>query len=354
MAETNDPTSITRAQAAVAKKVAKVMPEARIFEPKDKGTYYGPIVFADTKNVAQQVGEQTVVVHPRADMKLAVGEGDKAPTLKKGQVVSVKWDLAEDVGRSVPTLEAADPERWKERAARTPASEQHTKLARDVLGERFGVYNAPSAEAALSPRYEGVIAATTDSHLIQRINSRTAIVHAVGPELAQQYAAGQEVSVTYDNGKVRDVAEVARTNEQARTRPAPEREAPAQDDDKARARSFVLARNLVRQSHGPDAKLYNASRVDDQAGKFRGPIVSVTEHHAVQRVGNDGKFIVHDRSSLDGEVRAGRFVQIDYDKGKAQVKEAQTRQQQRTQQQSQSRAPARPAEDRSRNQGLSR
>lgn len=353
MADTNNPTSITPDQAAVAKKVAKAMPDARIFEPKDKGNYYGPVVFADKKHVAQQVGEQTVVVHSRADMKLS-GEGDKAPSFKKGEVVSVQWAHAEDVGRSVPTIEAADPERWKERAARTPASEQHTKLARDVLGERFGVYNAPSAEAALSPRYEGVIAATTDSHLIQRVNSRTAIVHAVGPELAQQYAAGQEVAVSYDNGKVREVAEVQRTREQKVERPTPAREqGPTRDDDdKAKARSFVLARNLVRQSHGPDAKLYNASRVDDQAGKFRGPLVSVTDHHAVQRVGNDGKFIVHDRASLEGEVRTGRFVQIDYDKGRAQVKEAQTRRQQR--EQTQSRAPARPAEDRSRGQGLSR
>lgn len=333
-------------QKAILKKVAKLIPEAKVFEPRAKGTYYGPVVYADKKHVTQQVGDNTVVAHPRKDMAIAEGQAVTA-----GTVVNVKYDG----NAQAPTLEGADPERWKERTAREPASPELTAAAREVLGENFGVYNPPSPQHGLSPRYEGVVAVATDTHLIQRINSRTAIAHDVGPEVAKQYGAGQEVAFTYDNGKLRSVQgiENAKSQENAAARwPRQDRaeEAPRDADDRARAKSWMLAKNLVAMSHGPDAKIYSAARLDPNGGKFRGPIVAITEHHAMQRVGKGNTVVAHNKASLSGEqLQVGRFMQVNYENGKAQVHAAQSRQQAQEQQRA---APERPAPNRS--QGISR
>jgi hypothetical protein len=340
-------TALTAEQKAILKKVAKLMPEAKVFEPKEKGNYYGPIVYADKKNVVQQVGDNTVVAHPRAGMTVAEGQG-----LAAASVVSVKYDA----DLKAPSLEGAEPDRWKERTARTQASPEHTAIARVALGEKVGVYAPPSQAHGLSPKYDGVVAAVTDTHLVQRINSRTAIVHDVGAEIAKQYAAGQQVSVSYDNGKLKAVEAVEHSKSQERTaarqeRPERSAAAPARDpDDAARAKSWVLARNLVNKSYGSEAKIYSAQRVDADAGKFRGPIVAVTDHHVVQRVGKGNSFVSHSRDNLTGiQPQPGRFVQVNYDKGVAQVHEARTQQQQQQQQRP---APERPLPSRS--QGMSR
>lgn len=308
-------TEMTAEQKAILKKLLKVMPNAKLFEPRAGGNYYGPVVTTDKNFVVQQVGDGNVVAHPKNS--LALPEGMK---LKAGQVVSVEHAKEVAPGVAPATLEAADPTRWQERVARTPASEEHTAAARAVLGEKVAVYNAPAKDKGLSPSYEGVIAATTEDHLIQRINSRTAIVHNVGPEVAKQYGAGQEAVVRYDNGQFKEAQAVERQKVQERSRPARERTSEARSpDDAARAASWVLAKNIAAKSYGSDIKLYSAARVDAEAGKFRGPIVAMTDHHVVQRVGQGNSFVAHAREDLKGDLQTGRFTQINYDHGKAQA-----------------------------------
>lgn len=400
-------TEMSKEQKAILKKLLKLMPDAKMFEPRPGGTYYGPVVATDKNFVAQQVGDGTVVAHPKS--ALALPDGMK---LKAGQVVSVEH--AKDVSQGVApaTLQAADPSRWQERVARTPASAEHSAAAREVLGEKVGVYNAPAPDKGLSPSYQGVVAAVTeDGHLIQRINSRTAIVHNVGPDVAKQFGPGQEAVIRYDNGQFKEAqaverpkavdvareaaigkgiaeklgltieenpsrinpnifpadhkfgtigqegwgyahsgksmkdmhADIGRVALEAMSRKelGPSGEISAENmakvrevvadvdqrksrtrearspDDAARAASWVLAKNITTKSYGTDVKLYSASRVDSEAGKFRGPIVAMTDHHVVQRVGQGKSFVVHAREDLSGQLQTGRFTQINYDHGKA-------------------------------------
>lgn len=341
----------TPEQKAMMKKVAELMPNAQVFAPREGGTYYGPILYAGKNYVAQQVGEGTVVAHPRAQVQAVDSMGQQAYRLgpkSRGDVVSVAWTKENGA-----YIEAADPERWKERAARVPASPEHSAAAREALGEKFGVYYPPAPEAGLSPRYDGVVAGVTDTALIQRINSRTAIVHEVGADVARQYGAGQEVSVSYDNGKLMQVSAIERPKSQERDAQQRSRgqEGPARDpaDDAARAKSWAMARNLVKNSGVSEPKIYAAERVDAKAGQFRGTIVAVTDHHVVQRVGTNS-YIAHDRHKLEGDrVRAGQPAQINYDNGKAHVAAAERR---RSTQEQERPAPARPAPNRS--QGMSR
>lgn len=313
--DTNTP-EMTAAQKAMLKKLTKVMPEAKLFEPRAGGSYYGPIVASDKNFVMQQVGDNTVVAHPKGDLSLPADM-----KLKVGQVINVAHSKANEVTPGVPTatLEMADPSRWQERAARTPASIEHAALAKNALGDRVGVFNAPSADKGLSPSYEGVIAVVTDEHIIQRINSRAAIVHHVGADVARDFGAGQEAVIRYDNGRFKDAQAVERSTEQAPDRAQRGRTDPDRTpDDKARAASWVLAKNLVKKSHGEDLKLYSAKRVDAEAGRFRGPIVAMTDHHVIQRVGTSNTFVAHSRDDLQGELQTGRFAQINYAQGKAQ------------------------------------
>lgn len=347
--KTNEAVEVTQQEKAMLKKVAELMPGAKVFAPRPGGSYYGPVVFAGKNYIAQQVGENSVVAHPRwADGRRTVLQ--EVSGGRKGDVVSIAWDKSGDWAG----LTMADPERWKEREAREPASPEHTAAARQALGEKFGVYYPPAADKGLSPRYDGVVAGVTETALIQRVNSRTAIVHEVGAEVAKQYGTGQEVSVSYDNGKLAQVAEIERPKAPERSegqQPGQAQEQSARSPNEAeRKRSWAIARNLVNKSIGEQAKIYAADRVNDKDGKFRGPIVAVTDHHAIQRVGKGNSFIAHNRQSLEGErLQTGRFMQINYDNGKAQVQAVERRRPAQEQEQA---APQRPAPSRS--QGMSR
>lgn len=307
---------MTTEQKAVLKKVQDRAPGAKLFETRSNGNYYGPVLYADKKNVVQQVGSDSYVVHPRQHLGPLPTESETARSLAKlnGVVVTVQY-----TGEKAE-MKPADPDRWYERQARTPASREHSDLAKQVLGARFEAFNPPPLGHPVSPKYEGVIAAVTDDHLIQRINSRTAIVHNVGPEVAKQFGAGQEAVVSYDNGRFKEAQVVERQKAQEQSRPARERTGEARSpDDAARAASWVLAKNIAAKSYGSDIKLYSAARVDAEAGKFRGPIVAMTDHHVVQRVGQGNSFVAHAREDLKGDLQTGRFTQINYDHGKAQA-----------------------------------
>ncbi|MCD0253098.1 hypothetical protein JWH16_04415 [Xanthomonas campestris pv. campestris] len=315
---TKEMSSLDAAQKAVLKKVKTMAPDAKLFEAKPDGKYYGPVLYADKKHVVQQVGADTYVTHPRSQLgQLPIEGGETARSLSKlgGTVVAVNYQ------GNKAEIAPADSDRWHERQLRTPASAEHAAIATKALGDRFSAYEPPGAEWGLSPKYDGVIVGVTDDHLIQRINSRTAMVHNVGPEVAKQFVAGQEATVRYDNGRFKDAQTIERPKEQERQQPTRERaQSQVRDpDDAARAASWKLAKNLVTNAHGSDIKLYAASRLDADSGKYRGPIVAMTDHHVIQRVGNANKFVAHSRDALQGDLQTGRFTQINYTQGKAQV-----------------------------------
>lgn len=313
--------AMTTEQKRLVQKVGKVMPDAKIHAPKENGKYYGAILFADKNFVVQQVGEKTVVAHPRESMGQLPLEPGRALGKLNGTVVDVNY-----TGKDSSIL-PADPERWHERTNRTPAAEMHASVARSHLGENVGVYNPPSQDAGLSPRYEGVVVAVNDTHLIQRINSRTAIVHEVSDETAKRFGVGEVIAVKYDNGKLLSVEphERQRSQEQRAERQAPERESASRDpEDAARAKSFNLARNVTRHNYGKDSKIYLAERLDVEQGKYRGPVVAMTDHHVMQRVGKD-RFVAHNRGDLQGELGVGKFVEVTYAQKRAQVMAAQRR-----------------------------
>lgn len=326
-------------------KVMKQLPDARTHQPRDDGQYYGPVVFTDKHFLAQQVGEKTVVLHPLNRM----GE---LPDLSKGTVVDVVYTGKDS------TLSPSDPERWSERVARTPASEQHTTLAREQLGPNVGVYNAPSLEAGLSPRYEGVVVHSDGNALIQRINSRTAIVHDIRDSNAavKELGTGEAARLTYNNGQLVGGERMERARSQEAQRQVAER-APANRDpaDADRAKSFNIARNIVRHNYGKETKIFSAERVNAKDGAYVGTIVAVTDHHVMQRVGKSN-FISHNRSDLEGEIGVGKFVNATYDKGRAQVVQAERRadRQRDPQQQRQAPNPTRQRAGRAQEQGVGR
>ncbi|MEI2263594.1 hypothetical protein OHC51_21795 [Stenotrophomonas indicatrix] len=318
----------TAAQKAIAKKLSTLMPGAKLFEPRAGGSYYGPVVGSDRNFILQQVGEGTVIAHPKS--QLALEKGAKFT----GQIVTIAHPRDQVIGAEQhrATVEPADPSRWQERQARTPANQEHVDIARAALGQKFSVYNAASADRGLSPNYTGVIAATTDEHLIQRINSQTAIVHHVGSDVAKQFGAGQEASIQYDNGLFKSASAIERTSGQEQGRATRSRSAePARTpDDKAKAASWALAKNITAKMHGPESKFYSARRLDAEKGKFRGAIVAVTDHHVIQRIGDSNKFVSHSREDVRGELQVGTFAQINYRDGQAQsvrVQRGQDRQQ---------------------------
>ena len=349
---TNEPTpAVSAEQKSMMKKLQDVMPGAKVHEPKENGNYYGAVLFANKHFVVQQVGDNTAVAHPRKEM----GELPLDPTLSNtkaltklaGTVVDVKYD-----GKT-STVAPADPERWNERMARTPASEQHTELARAHLGPNVGVFNPPSADKGLSPRYEGVVVAVNDTHLVQRINSRTAIVHAVDADTAKAIGVGQQVGIEYDNGSLKKVEEIARQQSQAKAQDKGSREAEADRSGKPaseaeRRNSFHFGRKIVLGIYGEESKIYDAIKVDGEKGKFGGPIVAVTDHHAIQRVGK-AAFISHEKSLVQGEIKRGKSVDIQYQNGRATVAPRQL-----AQQQAQQRQHSRPEPARSQSQGMSR
>jgi hypothetical protein len=210
-----EPNAAQKAIAKIAKKLSTLMPGAKLFEPRAKGSYYGPVVGSDQNFVLQQVGEGTVIAHPKSQLALEKGAEFT------GQIVTIAHSRDQAIGaeQQKAIVEPADPSRWQEREARTPANQEHVDIARAALGPKFSVYNAASADRGLSPTYTGVIAATTDEHLIQRINSRTAIAHHAGSAVAKQFGVGQEVSIQYVNGQFKSAKAIERPSgqEQGRT-----------------------------------------------------------------------------------------------------------------------------------------
>lgn len=305
----------------------------KLYEPKENGKYYGPVLLATKDSLFQQVGESTFVKHSRAAMASWPFETDTPRSAEKfrGTVLDVNYDGA----KATPAI--GNPERWMEREARTPATELVAAIAKSHLGQNVGVYNAPSELMGMSTRYEGVVVAVHQNSVIQRINSRTAIVHEVSPEVAQKLGAGQQVAVQYEKGVISQVSEIDRTQSKARGRADESDNGKSAgrnvDPETAKRNSFFFARNIVRDGYGTDVKIYDAMKVSPE-GQFKGTVVAVTDHHVMQRVGAKS-FIAHERSNLDNEVKRGALVELTYKDGRANAVEMERR---RDRQQSQERA----------------
>jgi hypothetical protein len=299
-----------------AKQVGKDLPGVAFFEPKADGKYYGEIVHVDKNVLAQQVGEKAVVAHPRdrlgdlpLDPNLTNAQALKA---LKGQVVDVVY--AGEWGEVTP----ASPEKWLERKGRTLADSGAVDIAQASLGNKVGVYNPPDQTWGLSTKYEGVVVAVSENTMIQRINSRTAIVHAVSNALSQELNIGDTVAVSYDKGSLKAIEAIEKAQTRGREALGKNASRPAVDSgdlDTQRRNSFFLARNVVRSRYGEETKIYDALKVDEN-GKYVGTIVVKTNHHVLQRIGNN-KFIAHDRSLIAGEVKRGDFLEMQYKDGKA-------------------------------------
>jgi hypothetical protein len=169
-------------------------------------------------------------------------------------------------------------------------------------------------------QYDGVIIAETGSHIIQKLNDRTAIVHEK-TNLQHDVEVGTNMSIVYDHGKVY-VEELSSDHErlQERRHLEPTSEGPKDSVDLEREKrdSFLFARNIVLQQLGKDTKVYDASKVDPEKGKFTGTIVAITDHHVMQRVGAN-TVISHDKADLSGQFHKGAFLQIQYQAGRGLI-----------------------------------
>jgi hypothetical protein len=317
---------LTAEQKRMMKKIREVMPGGKVFEPKPNGRYYGEVLFANKDYLVQQVGSNTLVAHPRNQLgELPVGndKGTERNLAKfSGSVIDVNYE-----GTS-GAVAISNPDRWIERTARTPANDMATAVARSHLGQNVGVFNAPSPAVGLSTRYEGIVVAVNENQLIQRIDSRTALVHDVGTEVAKQFGAGQQVAVQYEQGNLGKVETIAK--ERTRGRDSAPREhggersnGRAQDPEAAHRSSFFHARKIVRDTYGSDMKIYDAAKVG-QDPKFTGTVVAMTDHHVMQRI-SANKVIAHERSALSGDLKRGAFVEIAYAQGRAAAVEREVR-----------------------------
>lgn len=311
--EAPEKTAVPAEQKRMLQKVSQLLPDAKVFQPKPDGKYYGPVLHLDKHFVVQEVGYGNAVAHRRD----ALGELPFEPTnmAKKAQGVVIDVNYQGERGDVAP----ADPERWNERSARTPASELNTAVARSHLGQNVLVHNPPSETLGLSPRYEGVAVAVNETTLIQRLNNRSAIVHEISADQSKAIGAGQPVAVQYRDGKLASIEamEVKRT----RTRTGRSNETEQSDPERARKNSYGFALGHIRRTYGQDVKLYDASKVGKDP-VFRGSVVAVTDHHLVQRVASNS-FIAHDKKTLEGEMGLKKLVAIAYQNGQAKSQQIQ-------------------------------
>ena len=180
-------------------------------------------------------------------------------------------------------------------------------------------------------QYDGIIIAETGSHIIQKLSDRTAIVHEKS-NLQHDVEVGDAVSIVYDEGKV-FVEELSADHEKLHDRrhhePTSQESKRDTDIEREKRDSFLFARNIVLKQFGEDIKVYDASKVDPEKGKFTGTIVAITDHHVMQRIGAN-TVISHDKADISGSFFKGAFVQIQYESGRGLISKME-RQQSRTQ-----------------------
>lgn len=234
-------------------------------------------------------------------------------------------------------LEPASPERAESLApaAGTPGRESENQqqktpdekrgfdselvsLKNEHMGKDARLYHARDNTGR--SQYDGLIVAETGSHIIQKLNERTAIVHEK-TNLHHDVEVGTHMSIVYDQGKVY-VEELSsdhdRLQERRHREPSAEPQKDSVDLERQKRDSFLFARNIVLQQLGKDIKVYDASKVDPEKGRFTGTIVAITDHHVMQRIGAN-TVISHDKAHLSGVFHKGAFVQIQYQAGRALI-----------------------------------
>jgi hypothetical protein len=303
--------AITPEQKRLATKMRE-FPDVKAFAPKtEMGKYYGQILFASKHYVVQQVGDNKAVAHERSAF-----EGLSAASVKAGKIIQIEYQDHK------PSLTAADPARWVERQNRTPASPEMLALARDKIGPSVSVFNPPPKALGLSTQYDGPVVAVTDTKVIQGTSRNTAYAHDKA-DLGRAVGVGEALSVIYAAGKVEVKELAAPARAPAR---APERESDAKkalDPEKEKRNDFFFARAIIQKQYGTEGqspKIYDAGAVlkhqENGKGDFGGRIVATTDHHVIQRVGQNS-FVCHDRKAIEGEIMRGQAIALKYEHGKA-------------------------------------
>lgn len=282
------------------------------FAPKtETGKYYGQILFANKHYVVQQVGDKAAVAHERSTF-----DALSAASVKAGKIVQI--DYQDRKG----SLQPADPARWMERQNLSPASPDLQSLAREKISPSAQIFNPPPKALGLTAKYDGPVVAVTDTKVIQGTSRNVAYAHDKA-DLGRAVGVGEALSVIYAAGKV-EVKELAPPS-RAPTREAARETDPkkALDPEKEKRNDFFFARAIIQKQYGHEGhppKIYDAQSVlkhaDNGKGDFGGRIVATTDHHVIQRVGQNS-FVAHDRDKIDGEITRGQAIALSYEKGRA-------------------------------------
>ncbi len=286
-------------------------PDMKAFAPKtEMGKYYGPVLFANKHYVVQQVGDGKAVAHERSAF------GDlSAASVKAGKIVQI------DYQDHKPALSAADSARWMERQNRTPASPELTALARDKIGQSVSVFDPPLKSLGLSAKYDGPVVAITDTKVIQGTSRNMAYAHDKA-DMGRVVGVGEALSVVYAAGKVEVKELAAPARAPARAQPGENEPRKSADPEKEKRNDFFFARAIIQKQYGHEGqapKIYDANALLKQhegKGDFGGRIVATTDHHVIQRVGQNS-FVCHDRKAIDGELQRGSAISLNYEKGRA-------------------------------------
>lgn len=236
---------------------------------------------------------------------------------------------------AVQTLERT-PEKESAQQTERPLEEKSKAFDSEIIAlkdERMGkdARLCRARDNTGRSQYDGIIIAETGSHIIQKLNDRTAIAHEKS-NLQRDVEVGDAVSIVYDEGKV-FVEELSADHEKLHNRrhnePTSQEPKKETDIELEKRDSFLFARNIVRKKLGEDIKIYDASKVDPEKGRFTGTIVAITDHHVMQRIGAN-TIISHDKADISGSFFKGAFVQIQYESGHGLISKME-KQQSRTQ-----------------------
>ena len=245
-------------------------------------------------------------------------------------------NIREDMQGPEPTasleqVSGEDPAKENQKASEEKAKAFDSELIalkNEHMGKDARLYRARDNTGR--SQYDGIIITETGSHIVQKLNERSAIVHEKS-NLQRDVEVGNAVSIVYDEGKV-FVEELSADHERLHDRrhhePSPQEPRRDGDIEREKRDSFLFARNIVLKQFGEDTKVYDASKVDADKGKFTGTIVAITDHHVMQRIGAN-TVISHDRADLAGSFFKGAFVQIQYANGQGLISQTE-RQQSRT------------------------
>lgn len=311
-------------------------PEIKTYAAREDGRYSGRIVHIDGTHAVQDLNGKSVIVHDLAKLQGAQHQSALHPlgeSLETGKRLTIEYGKEnvligpeqpreprrEGQGRAADGREPSSEgqaqsrdqqgrEKGPEKAgAGEPVANELTALKNAHMGKDAKMYMARENNGFSS--YTGTVIAETGSHILQRLNDKTVIVHEK-VNVNKDVEVGQNVNLTYSKGRVY-VNDPSQDRQQQRGQAQDKSGERAPDQGRADTdprQSFFQARSIILKEFGQGSKVYDPNL---DKGDYKGQVVVITDKHVGQRLGAN-TFVIHDKGNLSGEYHKGQSVQVKY------------------------------------------